>query len=109
MRYHSTDNELIEDRDEDVESQTTFEAAKPASFDHVAEQTSANPFKVRRFLIISISSLMLKLLSATSSLPHSKTFVLQTEVRWRQERTGLARVPFRNISRRQPQEKRNTC
>lgn len=53
LRHSSMDDEFVGDRGEDVDSQTIFEAERPATFDPVAEQTKTSPVKVCIFLIIS--------------------------------------------------------
>ncbi|KAF8816699.1 hypothetical protein BYT27DRAFT_6384066 [Phlegmacium glaucopus] len=51
LRHDSTDNEFVEVRDENVDSQTVFEGEPPATFDHVAAQTSTRSVKNLFFLI----------------------------------------------------------
>jgi len=73
FRYNSTGDESVEDRDEAFGSQTVFEGEQPATFDHVAEQTSTNSVKVCIFLFINTPYPVLKLLSAEFFVPHSQT------------------------------------
>ena len=74
IRHSSMDDEFVGDCGEDVDSQTIFEAERPATIDPVAEQTKTSPVKVCLFLIIS--NLYWNFLWAESFLPHPQICVL---------------------------------
>jgi len=56
LRHSSMDDEFVGDRGEDVDSQTIFEAERPATIDPVAEQTKTSPVKNLFFLIRKLVS-----------------------------------------------------
>jgi len=68
LRYSSTDDEVVGDRDEDGNSQTIFEAERPTTIDHVAEQIGTNPVKNLFFLICKLASYKRKLITFKNGL-----------------------------------------
>jgi hypothetical protein len=60
LRYNSTFDELVEDHEKDVDSETIFATEQLATFDHVAEteQTTEKINRVKRNLLFLVHRLV---------------------------------------------------